>query len=204
MYSKYNFGVVRALRRRLNLTLEELAKKSGLTYPTVASIETNKTLPSMKTLDALGGALEISASNLLALAERRIVQIRKAQGVSTNHRVKNQTGIDKLKVAYYDKGKLIRVRAKAGEKVHVMELHEECHEMCYMLSGTAELRIEDHTYKLGPDDTVLFDGVLDHAYTMIESGEFITIHIPKDIRVIETLLDSMDHGPATHTPPAKT
>jgi hypothetical protein len=63
------------------------------------------------------------------------------------------------------------------------------HEFCYVLSGEVELQIEDDVYRLGSDDTILFDGLLDHVYHQLETGEYITIHIPKDIRVIERLLD---------------
>ena len=193
MYGSYNFGVIKGLRKRLALTLEQLALKSGLTYPTVASVENNKTLPTMKTLDALAGALEVSASNLLALAERRIVQIRKALPQDMRQQKTKEVGLDKCKVARFDKGKLIRVAAQKGEKVHVMGLHEDCHEACYVLSGTVQLRIEDSQYELKVDDTILFDGVLDHAYSMVETGEFITVHIPKDIHIIEALLSTIEH-----------
>ena len=73
MSGKYDFGVIRTLRQRMNLTLEKLAKVSGLTYPTVESIEKNKTSPSLKTLDALSSALKISASDLVGLAENYTV-----------------------------------------------------------------------------------------------------------------------------------
>ena len=192
MFNEYNFSVIRALRRSVGWTMEELAEKSGVTYPTVAAVETNKSLPSMKTLDALSGALQFSASSLLSLAERRVVQIRKAEPIETGKMEKGQVGMENLKVAHFDKGKLIRVEAKAGEKIHVMKLHEHCHELCYVLSGEVNLRVGDNNYSLLPDDTILFDGVIDHAYTMMETGEFITVHIPKDIRIIEALLDSMD------------
>lgn len=192
MFNEYNFSVIRALRRSMGWTMEELADKSGVTYPTVAAVETNKSLPSMKTLDALSGALQFSASSLLSLAERRVVQIRKAEPIKMGKLEKGQIGMENLKVAHFDKGKLIRVKAAAGEKIHVMKLHEHCHEFCYVLSGLVNLRIGDNDYKLSQDDTILFDGVIDHAYTMIKAGELITVHIPKDIRIIETLLDSME------------
>jgi transcriptional regulator with XRE-family HTH domain len=67
--SDYDFRVMRVLRRRLGLTLQGLASRSGLAYPTVESVETNKSLPSLKTLDALAGALQVSASDLIGLAE---------------------------------------------------------------------------------------------------------------------------------------
>ncbi len=190
MNSKYDFRIIRVLRRRLSLTLQALAGRAGLTYPTVESIETNKTLPSLKTLDALAGALQISTSNLLGLAERRLVQRRKASLESGNHRLQTDRGLEKCRVARYDKGKLIRVVAEVGDHVHVMGLHEDIHEFCYVLSGCVELRVEDKTYRLEQDDTILFDGLLDHSYTQIEAGEYVTIHIPKDARIIERLLEA--------------
>jgi transcriptional regulator with XRE-family HTH domain len=189
MNSKYDFRIIRVLRRRLSLTLQSLAGRAGLTYPTVESIETNKTLPSLKTLDALAGALQISTSDLLGLAERRLVQRRKAGVEDRSHLTKKDKGLENCRVARYDKGKLIRVTARVGDYVHVMGLHEDVHEFCYVLSGCVELRIEDKPYRLEPDDTILFDGLLDHSYTQIETGEYVTVHIPKDIRILERLLE---------------
>ena len=196
MNSAYDFRMIRVLRRQLNLTLQVLAARSGLTYPTVEAVETNKTIPSLKTLDALAGALQISTSALLSLAERRLVQKRRAKVEPRTPQTKKDEGLELCRVARYDKGKLIRVTAEAGDHVHVMGLHENVHEFCYVLSGCVELRIEDKTYKLGPDDTILFDGLLDHSYTQIETGEYVTVHIPKDVRVIEKLLESDAAEPA--------
>jgi len=86
MNSTYNFKVMRALRRRLGLTLEQLARISGLTYTTVESVETNKTMPSLKTLDAIAGALQISTSSLIGMAERKLVQRRKAHPATISTR----------------------------------------------------------------------------------------------------------------------
>ena len=188
MNSDYDFRIMRVLRRRLNLTLHGLAERSGLTYPTVESIETNKNLPSLKTLDALAGALQISTSDLIGLAERRLVQRRKAE-IEQRTGLKGDKGLENCTVARYDKGKLIRVAAEKGDYVHVMGLHEDVHEFCYVLSGCVELKIEDETYRLERDDTILFDGLLDHAYTQVEAGEYVTVHIPKDIRILERLLE---------------
>jgi transcriptional regulator with XRE-family HTH domain len=187
--------MIRVMRRQLNLTLQALAARSGLTYPTVEAVETNKTLPSLKTLDALAGALQISTSALVSLAERRVVQKRQAKAEPLSQETKKDEGLELCRVARYDKGKLIRVMAEAGDHVHVMGLHENVHEFCYVLTGCVELRIEDKTYRLGADDTILFDGLLDHSYSQIETGEYLTVHIPKDIRVIEKLLEGAPEEP---------
>lgn len=190
MNSVYDFRVMRVLRRRMNLTLHELARRSGLTYPTVEAVETNKTQPSLKTLDAVAGALDISTSDLVRLAERRLVQRRKAEFTREAPSARHDTGVERCRIAQFDKGKVIRVTAAAGETVHVMGLHENIHEFCYVLAGHVDLRIEDKTYHLGPDDTILFDGLLDHSYVQREAGEYLTVHVPKDIRVIERLLEA--------------
>jgi mannose-6-phosphate isomerase-like protein (cupin superfamily) len=88
----------------------------------------------------------------------------------------------------YDKAKIIRVRSEEGEKVHVMDLHEDCNEFCYVLSGKVELRIAERLYRLGENETIFFDGVLDHSYTAIEKSEYVTIHVPKDSKILESLL----------------
>jgi transcriptional regulator with XRE-family HTH domain len=192
--SDYDFRVMRVLRRRLGLTLQGLASRSGLAYPTVESVETNKSLPSLKTLDALAGALQVSASDLIGLAERRLVQRRRAQ-VEDRATLKADTGLEKCRVARYDKGKLIRVTAEKGDYVHVMGLHEDVNEFCYVLSGCVELQVEDETFRLEQDDTILFDGLLDHSYTQIEAGEYVTVHIPKDLRLLEELLENKAEDP---------
>ena len=174
------------------MTMEQLAQKSGLTYPTVAAIETNKSLPSMKSLDALAGVLNFSASKLLALSERRVVQVRQAQQSKKPKHAKSHFDYDRLKIANFDQSKLFRVQGRAGEEIHIAELNEDVHELCYVLSGTVELRIEEDEYQLHADDTILFDGISDHSYRILEDGEFITVHIPKDIGVIETLLARMN------------
>jgi hypothetical protein len=152
-------------------------------------------MPSLKTLDAMAGALQISTCDLLGLAERRLVQRRKAQNEDRSPATTSDTGLENCKVARYDKGKLIRVTAAGGDHVHVMGLHEDIHEFCYVLSGCVDLRIEEKTYRLGPDETILFDGLLDHSYTQIEEGEYVTVHIPKDIRILERLLEGKMEEP---------
>ncbi len=190
MNSNYDFSVMRVLRRRLGMTLEALAEVAGRTYTTVESVETNKTLPSLKTLDSIAGALQMRTSTLVSLAERKLVQKREARLEEIARQDSHDTGMDKCKVAQYDKGKLIRVSAKAGDLVHVMALHEDVNEFCYVLSGCVDLSVQGTIHRLKEDDTILFDGVLDHSYTQVETGEYITVHVPKDISVIRKLLES--------------
>ena len=188
MNSRYDFSVVRTLRHCQKLTLNELAARSGVTYTTLENVETNKATPSLKTLDAIAGGLGISTGKLITLSENQIVQRRKAELDTRQYDGKMNPGIEKCKVAKYDKAKILRVEAQKGDKVNVPQLHEDCNELCYVVSGCVDLIVSGETYRLNPDDSILFDGVLDHTYRQIETGEYITVHIPKDIYVIKNLL----------------
>ena len=192
MKKNYDFGVIRSLRRRKKLTLEELAKISGLTYPTVASIENNKTSPSLSTLDALASALDTSVGSLVGLAENHAVLTRQTRTVKAETLQKSELGLENLWVANFDKCKIFRAAAKAKNAIKSMELHEdcECHEICYVLQGSIEIKVKNNMYKLNPNDVILFDGTIDHDYTVMSDTEFLVIHIPKDIRIIDALLKS--------------
>ena len=79
-----------------------------------------------------------------------------------------------------------------------MQLHEDCHchEICYVLRGSLEIRVKSNNYKLNTNEVILFDGTFDHGYTVISDAEFLVIHIPKDIRIIEALLKPRDTKPS--------
>ncbi|MBN1805061.1 MAG: helix-turn-helix transcriptional regulator [Sedimentisphaerales bacterium] len=192
MRKNYDFGVLRSLRRRNKLTLEELAKISGLTYPTVASIENNKTSPSLSTLDALASALDTSVGSLVGLAENQAVLTRQTKTIKAETLQKSELGLENLWIANFDKCKIFRATAKAKNAIKSMELHEncDCHEICYILRGSLEIKVKNNIYKLNPNDVILFDGTIEHDYTIISDSEFLVIHIPKDIRIIDALLKS--------------
>jgi transcriptional regulator with XRE-family HTH domain len=57
---------IKKFRKRLNLSQEELARKAGITYSTLIKLESgvNKN-PTVKTLQQLAGALEVSLDQLV-------------------------------------------------------------------------------------------------------------------------------------------
>ncbi len=194
MNSNYDFSVINTLRKKLNFTLQKLADSAGLTYPTVETIETNKKIPSLRTLDALAGALRVTSSELLSMAEKRLVQKRTAEKIITDKLNPDKIGLNDWALTIYDKAKVLRIDAKKDAAIHYPELHEESHEICYVLKGKLSLRVEDQDYHLVENESLLFDGVLDHKYTVMEDGEFLAIHIPKDIHIIEALLKTKIHN----------
>jgi len=197
LHSDYDFSIIRTLRRHLDLTLEKLAKRANLTYSTVASIETNKTFPSLKTLDAVASVLQIPVGKLISLAEHNIVQIRQAKSIRPKVLQNSKLGLEKLQATHFDKCKIFRASAKANQPINSMKLHENCHchEICYVLEGSVKIRVKDNDYKLNSNDVILFDGTFDHQCTAISDTEFLVIHIPRDTSFIESLLESKKTEP---------
>lgn len=185
----YDFGVVKALRGRFKLTLEKLAVKSGLTYTTVENIETNKTMPSLKTLDALANALEISVSDLIALSEKKVVQVRDSKILADiSGEIPDLSKKPVVKVASFEKAKVFIVNALAGQSIRAPELHDDCYEMCVVTKGEVELIMDDEIYNLKSDQVVLFDGTIPHTFEQVVDGQFTTFHIPKKCNAIKMLL----------------
>lgn len=189
MQEKYDFSVIRMLRHRHRMTIKALAAKCGLTYPTVESIEVNKTFPTLKTIDALAGAFGISTSNLLSLCENVTVLKRPARFLETPQ-TPSLVGIDICRIASYGNAKMIRIQAPAGREVQVMDIHEDVYEFCYVMKGKLELWINEKKYLLEADETVLFDALLDHRYIQVEDGEYMTVHIPKNPTMLSAILHS--------------
>ncbi len=188
MNSKFDFQVIKHLRKRSNLTLEKLSKAAGLTYPTVATIENNKSAPSLKTLDALAGALGMSASQLLSLAEKRISVRRNSQPAEKIVREQSNKGMQFCRVADFNAAKIIRVSAEKNATIHSMELHKDVYELVYVLSGVVELDLNGSKHLLEADQSMLFDAALNHSYIQIEQGEFFTVHISKKTEVLAGVL----------------
>jgi hypothetical protein len=98
--------------------------------------------------------------------------------------------LEKINVANFEGLKIFRAFAKSGEAVHSMKLHENCncHEICYCLEGSIEIRVKDSIHQLNQNDVILFDGALEHEYMALDDTEYIVIHLPKDASYLEELL----------------
>ena len=192
MKTNYDFSILRTLRRKRKLTLEGLAASSGLSYPTVASIETNKAFPSLKSIDAIAGALGMPVGRLISLAEHRRARTLRTDPIDADSLKDYGVNLRKINVANYDNLKIFRASVKAGSVVNSMRLHDDrgCYELCYCLSGSIEIRVENEIHKLSADAMILFDGALDHEYTALTEAEYIVMHMPKDVACVESLFES--------------
>jgi transcriptional regulator with XRE-family HTH domain len=154
-------------RRRLGLTLNDVATRSGLSLGMISKIENAQTSPSLRTLARLSLALEVPVTTFFrGFEEERDASYVKAgegielvrQGTRHGHRY------ELLAAA---KGAQRRVQpflvtlTKQSEEFPLFQ-HDGV-EFLYGLEGSFVYRYGQHTYGLGPGDSLMFDGHIPHG-----------------------------------------
>ena len=67
--NKFDFSIIRNLRKKWGITAEELARRANLTRATVAKIEGSDGNPTIETIEALSSVFQLTSSQLIRLAE---------------------------------------------------------------------------------------------------------------------------------------
>ena len=165
----YDFSAIKTLRRKRNLSADELASRAGLTRATVAKLEAGEGNPTVATLQALARALEISASELLQLAENdgprrpEISRVRRAHYQGRRYRL----------------GRLefFHLTAEAGRTLRFdTKWHEDTGEAILLLRGRMVLRVSEQEHELRPGDAIGFKALHEHQLQVLEDSELVIIH----------------------------
>jgi len=122
-------STIRAIRKRKNITIAQICEETGLSQGFMSQVETNKTSPSIATLESIAQALKVPLAYLLLKKEERMHIVRKDERKMTT------TGSEQLKVLHLSSTKNVRMRlvefppgastgltphAHEGEEVHVV------------------------------------------------------------------------------------
>ncbi|MDQ6418927.1 XRE family transcriptional regulator [Paenibacillus sp. LHD-117] len=118
---------IRAIRKRKNITIAQICEDTGLSQGFLSQVETNKTSPSIPTLENIAEALKVPLAYLLLKKEERMSIVRKEE------RKRTTSGIEQLKVEHLSSTKNVRMMlveippgASTGEAPHAHE-GEEVH-----------------------------------------------------------------------------
>ena len=161
-------GRVKAERRRLGLTLQELAGRSGLSLGMVSKVENAQASPSLRTLARLAQGLDVPVTTFFrGLEEERDASFVKGgqgielvrQGTRHGHRYEllaapkgpRRRQIQPFLVTLTDESEAFPLFQHGGT------------EFLYMLSGELTYRYGQETYRMEPGDSLLFDGVVPHG-----------------------------------------
>ncbi len=114
----YDFGVLRTLRKREQLTIADVRERSGISPAVISKLERNQTRAELETLFRLGRVFGMNAADLLSLAERQTAQVKPAEEHDGG------TGFLFQRVTY-DNHHAYFGRASKGAKTHRPEIHKD-------------------------------------------------------------------------------
>jgi len=158
---------VKTLRKRLNLTVANVAKQAQLSSGMLSKIENGLTSPSLATLNALANALHVPVTSLFRGYEeqRDVTYIKSGEGLPIErrgsgaghqyqllgHTIGKPYTIEPYLITISDKSEVFPVFQHAGM------------ELIYMLEGKVTYRHANKTYTLEPGDTLFFDAESSHG-----------------------------------------
>lgn len=167
-------GIVKALRHRAGLTLNQLAQRSDVAASTISKIEGGQLSPGYEIIVRLAHGLQVEVAELfkphtsLAVTGRRGIT-RKGQGVvyDTARYTYEAIANDVARKAFIP----LRARIKAHEQLEGEQLPaHEGEEWVFVLSGVVTLHSEHYEpLELREGDSVYFDSRSGHL--LISSGD---------------------------------
>jgi transcriptional regulator with XRE-family HTH domain len=158
----------------MNLSLRDLAERSGVSAPMLSQVERGETSPTLAVAEKIAAGLDLSLSQLLRLDEdRHVVVVRAGDG-----RLRRRRGHEVEELTPPLPGQ------RADVSVHTLEpgaatggpddppMHEPgSRETAVVLEGTVELFIDGKRHQLREGDSVTFDADLPHHFENNDSAD---------------------------------
>ena len=151
----------------MDLSLRDLAERSGVTAPMLSQVERGETSPTLGTAERIAGGLDLSLSQLLRLDEGEHVVVIRAR----ERRVRRSKGHRTEELTPPLPGQ------RADVSVHTLApgaataspgdppLHEPgSRETAFVLRGSVTLLIDGERHVLSAGDSVTFDADLEHHF----------------------------------------
>ena len=158
---------VRSFRRKLDMTVAELARLAGLSGGMLSKIENGMTSPSLATLQALSRALQVPVTAFFRgfEEERDATFVKAGKGLMIERR--GTRAGHQYQLLGHSTQKAIAVEPylitlTADSDVFPLFQHDGV-EFLYMLEGEVSYRHGDQTYTLLPGDSLFFDADVPHG-----------------------------------------
>lgn len=156
---------VKEARAKANLTLDELAERSGVSRRSVVSIEQGSTNVSITLLLRISTCLGVGLASLLSEPKRDSLGVVRASSHTASW--SSAQGGSAHLVASTDKPEIFELWdwvLGPGDN-YVSEAHSEgTHELIHVISGSLTLTVDGITQILNPGDSASYSATKAHAY----------------------------------------
>jgi transcriptional regulator with XRE-family HTH domain len=162
---------LRQRRKARGMSLDDLARASGVSRAALSQIETCKSNATLGVLWKIAVGLGLPIAELIgaprsgvAVLRREDSQVLRSADGKFESRPLTPAGASPL-VELYE----LRLAARS---IHRSDAHSPgTNEVLVVLSGVCRMRVADETYELGPGDSIAFPADRPHAYENPASGE---------------------------------
>jgi transcriptional regulator with XRE-family HTH domain len=166
---------VRALREAMDLSLRDLAERSGVSAPMLSQVERGETSPTLQVASRIAAGLELRLSQLLRLDEQGVVSIvrageRRRGGGTAGHSFEVLTPPLPGQRAELSRH-VLAPRAQTGGKGDPPMHEPGSREIALVETGTVVLHVDGATHELHEGDSVVFDADLPHHFENPGPGE---------------------------------
>ena len=166
---------IRALREAGNLSLRDLAQRTGVSAPMLSQVERGETSPTLAVAARIASGLELSLSQLLRLEEGGAVSVVRADGTKPSAERGGHRSEVLTPPLPGQRAELSRHVLAAGGTTGGLEdppLHEPgAREIAHVEQGQVTLVIDGERHDLRTGDTVTFDADLNHHFENPGPGE---------------------------------
>lgn len=163
---------VRTLRRKLDMTVTDLANQAGLSSGMLSKIENGLTSPSLATLKSLAGALNVPFTALFQKFEEShsATFVKAGHGLAIERR--GTRNGHQYQLLGHSQGKAVAVEPYLITLTHESEVfplfQHEGLEFLYMLEGRMTYRHGGDAYPMEPGDSLFFDAEVPHGPEALE------------------------------------
>lgn len=170
----YDFSILRDLRKKESLTLQDVAARSGVSTAVISKLERNQTLAELGTLFKLSRVFGLTVLDVLALAESRTAQVKRAT-------TRDSGGFHFQEIRYANLHCLFG-KAAQGETLFKPEVHRDEYELCWVLAGKLRVVLPHERHDLAAGQSIQFDAVWEHSYKVLTDCECLIVHLSKGKR----------------------
>ncbi len=170
---------LRAARKALGYTLEQLADAAGLTKGFLSRVERDETSPSVATLITLCEVMSLDVGSLFAVPEVALVRRESAPrinlgGTGVSERLMTPRGQSRLQLLH----STVEPGGSGGDELYTINCAAE---VLYVLTGRLELVFIDGLRELVAGDALTFAGGEPHTWrnaSSTEPAELIWVLVP--------------------------
>ncbi len=162
---------IKSIRKRKNLTLQEVSEKSGMSATAISAIERNVSSPTVTTLAAIGRALGESLSSLLGEGEIDYVVTRTGTRERLAMDIRNvefrglAAGVPGQR--FHPKWSILKPGASSGEDL----VNHPSDDFFFVIRGALDMEINGTSVRLEEGDSIYFRGNTPYRWKTDPEGE---------------------------------